>query len=78
VPCIDPIGALVLNANVSDVDSVFVAGKQVKKDGKLVGINWEDLARQLRQSSNRIVEGFDTIDKQEIENAAASVLLEPH
>lgn len=78
VPCIDPIGALVLNANVSNVDSVFVAGKQVKKGGKLVGVNWEDQARQLRQSSNRIVEGFATIDKQAIENAAASLMLEAH
>jgi hypothetical protein len=63
-----------LNANPSNIDSVFVAGRQVKRNGKLLGVDWPDLARQLRQSSNRIVEGFNTIDKQAIEEAAADLM----
>ena len=73
VPCIDPVGALVLNANAADVDSVFVAGKRVKKDGQLIDVNWPHLATQLRQSSQRIVDGFHSIDRKAIETAAGAM-----
>jgi len=71
VPMIDPIGTLVLNANPSNIDAVFVAGQQVKKDGALVGVDWPGLAEQMRRSSARIVAGFNTIDKKAIEDMAA-------
>ncbi len=74
VPCIDPVGALVLNANSSNVDSVFVAGRQLKKDGKLTHVDWPTLRRDIRQSSERIVKGFHSIDRQAIEDAAARLM----
>jgi 5-methylthioadenosine/S-adenosylhomocysteine deaminase len=36
VPIIDPVAAVVLCADVSNVDSVFVAGQAKKRDGKLL------------------------------------------
>jgi 5-methylthioadenosine/S-adenosylhomocysteine deaminase len=44
-PVNHPVGNVVLAANTSNVDSVFVAGRQIKRDGKLVNV---DLARALR------------------------------
>lgn len=41
VPVIDPVAAVTLSADVSNVDTVLVGGKVVKRDGKLVA----DLAR---------------------------------
>jgi 5-methylthioadenosine/S-adenosylhomocysteine deaminase len=35
-PIIDPVAAVVLSADVSNVDSVFVAGQAKKRDGKLL------------------------------------------
>ena len=36
MPVIDPVTAVVLCADVSNVDSVFVAGQAKKRDGKLL------------------------------------------
>jgi len=41
----DPAGLVVICADTSNVDSVFVAGKAVKREGQLVGV---DLSRGLR------------------------------
>lgn len=75
VPCLDPIGGIVLNANPSNIDTVFVAGRAVKKDGHLVNVEWQGLRDQIRQSSARIVEGFASIDKGPIEDLAATFML---
>lgn len=73
-PCIDPVGTLVLNANPSNVDSVFVAGRPRKRDGALVGVEWPALAARLRASSERICEGFEAADLESIERAAAALM----
>jgi 5-methylthioadenosine/S-adenosylhomocysteine deaminase len=36
VPIIDPVAAVVLSADVSNVDTVLVAGQARKRDGKLL------------------------------------------
>ena len=38
-PINDPIGAVVWGMDTSNVDSVFVAGKPLKRDGELVGVD---------------------------------------
>jgi 5-methylthioadenosine/S-adenosylhomocysteine deaminase len=38
-PMIDPAGLVVICADTSNVDTVFVAGKVVKRDGQLVGVD---------------------------------------
>ena len=40
-PLIDPVTTAVVFADTSNVDSVFVAGKAVKRNGELVGHDLE-------------------------------------
>lgn len=75
VPAIDPAGAVVLNANASDVDTVFVAGRTVKRAGRLTEIDWPPLADKLRESSRRIVAGFHSVPLEEIETFFAPLML---
>jgi cytosine/adenosine deaminase-related metal-dependent hydrolase len=56
-PVIDPVHAIVLHANAGNVDTVFVAGKPVKRGGRLL---YEGLARrkaELAETSRRILAG---------------------
>jgi cytosine/adenosine deaminase-related metal-dependent hydrolase len=54
-PMVDPIGTIVVFADTSNVDSVFVAGRAVKRNGKLVGADLNDLFRKLDESRNHIL-----------------------
>ncbi|MFW7348359.1 MAG: amidohydrolase family protein [Pigmentiphaga sp.] len=67
-PATDPVGALVLNANASDVDTVLVDGRIVKRGGQLVGVDWAALSKRLRASSERILEQAATVDAAPIRN----------
>ena len=55
-PAVDACGALVLNANVGDVDTVLIDGRILKRGGRLVGVDWGSLSRRLQASSDRVVE----------------------
>lgn len=61
-PATDPVGALVLGAHASDVDTVIVNGRIVKQAGQLVGVDWPVLSRRLRASAERILERAATVD----------------
>src|SRR5256885_3805786 len=54
-PVVDPIGTIVVFADTSNVDSVFVAGRAVKRRGELVGVNLDDVLRRLDESRNHIL-----------------------
>lgn len=54
-PIIDPIGALVLYANGSDIDTVFVDGVVVKNKYALTVVDWPKVRDELRESHNRIM-----------------------
>lgn len=56
-PVSDAIGAVVLAAHPGNVDSVFVAGRAVKRHGRMVGIDLERL-RQRARASQRYVLGL--------------------
>lgn len=56
VPVHDPVGALVLYANGSDVDTVFINGEIVKSNGKLVGVDWPKVRQMLRDSVAAVME----------------------
>ncbi len=55
-PIQDPVAALVLYANASDIDTVFIDGEVVKSEGKLVGVDWPRVRDDLRQSTREIFE----------------------
>ena len=44
-PMVDPIGTIVVFADTSNVDSVFVAGRAVKRNGQLVDVDFDKTSR---------------------------------
>jgi cytosine/adenosine deaminase-related metal-dependent hydrolase len=54
-PVLDPIGTIVVFADTSNVDSVFVAGKAMKRNGELVGHDLRQVFRKLDESRNHIL-----------------------
>ncbi len=53
-PLSDMVGAVVCGANSGNVDTVFVGGKIVKRNGKLVGIDVERINRLLVEARDRM------------------------
>lgn len=70
-PVHDPVAALVMYANASDVDSVFVDGVRVKEGGKILStggcadLAWPALRERLRESARGIMERSKLIPSQE-------------
>ena len=54
-PVNDPIGAMVMGMDTSNVDSVFIRGKALKSDGRLVGLDVGGLAGRARASRDFVV-----------------------
>ena len=54
-PMVDPIGTIVVFADTSNVDSVFVAGRAVKRNGQLVGADLGQIFQKLDESRNHIL-----------------------
>jgi cytosine/adenosine deaminase-related metal-dependent hydrolase len=54
-PVSDAVGAVVLAAHPGNVDSVFVAGKAVKRQGRMLGIDLDVLRRRARESQAHIL-----------------------
>ncbi len=54
-PVLDPKATIVTYADTSNVDSVFVAGKAMKRGGQLVGVDMKSVVRKLEESRNHIL-----------------------
>jgi len=54
-PMVDPVGTIVVFSDTSNVDSVFVAGRAVKRNGQLVDANLENVFQKLDESRNHIL-----------------------
>jgi cytosine/adenosine deaminase-related metal-dependent hydrolase len=54
-PMADPVGCLVAQANPSNVEHVFVAGRFVKRDGALVGIDLDAASELARTASEQVL-----------------------
>lgn len=55
VPMADPVGCLVSQANASNVQHVLVAGRFVKRDGELVGVDLERAVELAAAASERVL-----------------------
>ena len=55
VPMADPVGCLVAQANPANVQHVLVAGRFVKRDGELVGVNVDHAIDLAQQSCERVL-----------------------
>jgi cytosine/adenosine deaminase-related metal-dependent hydrolase len=65
-PVIDPVGAVVLSADTSNVDTVIIGGKIHKRNGRLVA-DWESARKRLQASTDYLVE---TLEKRKAAAAA--------
>jgi cytosine/adenosine deaminase-related metal-dependent hydrolase len=70
-PMVDPIATIVVFADTSNVDSVFVAGKAVKRNGQLVDADLAKTFRKLDESRNHILGGGGLLPEWATESAAA-------
>jgi cytosine/adenosine deaminase-related metal-dependent hydrolase len=55
-PMIDPVTTIVVCADTSNIDSVFVAGRAVKRNGQLVGVDLPRAFSLLEQSRDYLLE----------------------
>jgi 5-methylthioadenosine/S-adenosylhomocysteine deaminase len=54
-PVNDPVGAVVWSMDTSNVDSVFVAGKPMKRDGKLLHVDWNAVKKAVNESRDYVM-----------------------
>jgi 5-methylthioadenosine/S-adenosylhomocysteine deaminase len=73
VPLIDPVTTVVVCADTSNIDSVFVAGKPVKRNGELVGVDLARLTSQLESSRDHLLGKADMLPDWLGSEAAATV-----
>jgi cytosine/adenosine deaminase-related metal-dependent hydrolase len=71
-PMLDPAATIVVFADTSNVDSVFVAGRAVKRNGELVGADLEDVFRKLDESRNHILSHAELLPDWASEPVAAA------
>jgi cytosine/adenosine deaminase-related metal-dependent hydrolase len=50
----DPVAAVILHANVGDVEDVMIGGKFVKQNGKLLTSNYTKVVNEFQASAKRI------------------------
>ena len=64
LPVNDPIGAVVWGMDTSNVDSVFVAGNALKREGKLLHVDLDDLRRRAYAARDYVLSqsGFELPD----------------
>jgi cytosine/adenosine deaminase-related metal-dependent hydrolase len=55
LPVNDPIGAVVWGMDTSNVDSVFVAGNALKRNGKLLNVDLDHLRRMAYESRDYVI-----------------------
>jgi len=55
MPINDPIGAVVLGMDTSNVDSVFIAGKPMKRNGELVGVDLNRIRTLAYESRDYVI-----------------------
>ncbi|MBA4493515.1 amidohydrolase family protein [Paenactinomyces guangxiensis] len=64
-PLNDPVGAVVQCANTHNVDSVFVAGKAIKRRGEMLNINLDRLRQWAMESRDHLLTGYQTAEGNE-------------
>ena len=55
MPINDPIGAVVWGMDTSNVDSVFVAGRAMKRNGKLLHVDWNAVKKAVTDSRSYVL-----------------------
>lgn len=55
MPINDPIGAVVWGMDTSNVDSVFIAGKPMKRNGELLYVDWNAVKKMVTESRDEVI-----------------------
>ena len=55
-PVNDPIGAVVLSMDTSNVDSVFVVGKPMKRNGQLLHVDWNAVKKAVSEAREHVIQ----------------------
>ena len=55
MPVNNAFGAIVLGMDTSNVDTVLIRGKIMKREGRLVGVDVAGIRRQVEQSRDYVV-----------------------
>jgi cytosine/adenosine deaminase-related metal-dependent hydrolase len=55
MPINDPIGAVVWGMDTSNIDSVFVAGKAMKRHGELIGVDLNRLSTLVYEARDYVI-----------------------
>jgi cytosine/adenosine deaminase-related metal-dependent hydrolase len=55
-PLNDVIGHVVLGMESANVDSVFIGGRPVKRDGRLLGVDVASLQRRAARARDALIE----------------------
>jgi cytosine/adenosine deaminase-related metal-dependent hydrolase len=76
-PVIDPVSTVVLQADTRNVDTVFVAGRAVKRNGQLVDADLRR-ARDLAASSLEYLLGHTTIQPNWVQTAGHAPATHAH
>jgi 5-methylthioadenosine/S-adenosylhomocysteine deaminase len=71
-PVLDPHGTIVTFSDTSNIDSVFVAGKALKRGGQLVGVDVKSVIGKLEESRNHILSQGGLLPDWASESVAAS------
>jgi 5-methylthioadenosine/S-adenosylhomocysteine deaminase len=58
-PVVDPVGTVVCSMDTSNVDSVWVNGRALKRDGRLIGFDLERARRLAEDSRDFLVTHAD-------------------
>ena len=70
-PMLDPTATIVVFSDTSNVDSVFVAGNAIKRNGELVGVDLDKVFKTLDESRNHILGAGGLLPDWAAESAAA-------
>jgi cytosine/adenosine deaminase-related metal-dependent hydrolase len=62
-PVVDPVGTVVISADTSNVDTVFVAGRIVKHNGQLVRVDLPRLLQRLNGARDHLLSHAGMIPK---------------
>jgi 5-methylthioadenosine/S-adenosylhomocysteine deaminase len=55
MPINDPIGAVVMGMDTSNVDSVFIAGRPMKRNGQLLYVDWNAVKKMVQESRDYVM-----------------------
>jgi 5-methylthioadenosine/S-adenosylhomocysteine deaminase len=62
-PVVDPVATVVISADTSNIDTVFVAGRIVKQNGRLLRVDLPRLLQRLNEARDHLLSHAGVIPK---------------